>query len=124
MLTAALLCVVIFAAAANAQKVDRWWEATQKRNPWMYQIDNTDEKTWAVHTAVTFAGAGALWALTPMSFHTAGHVMVGFYFARELLNRTHWRGVRPVKFDYRHKPLDGFMDFAMPWLGFEVVVRW
>lgn len=104
--------------------LDRAWERLQGKYRWLYQLDNEDWKTWLAHGFITIVGGHALaWTWLPGEPDVWMRAIYGAYFAREILTRTTFRGWWPIKFDYRDKPLDGFMDFAVPAAAAELMVH-
>lgn len=113
------LCLLFFAASPLLGQFnpDRWRERQKWLPAW---LDDTDPKTWFWHSAISVGGGYALAAITPMGPATGMRVFVAAYFVREVLART---ARRPLRFNYRHKPLDGVLDFALPLTVVEVWVR-
>lgn len=81
------------------------WEPLQRRNHWLYQVDNKDWKTWILHglLAVLFGHLfgllwiGPLWGMV---------VACSLYALREFTAR--------VKLGWFYKSTDGIMDTAGP----------
>lgn len=115
--TYALLICLAYASTLEAQLFDRWRERQLWLPAW---LDDTPPKTWAWHAAIAVSVGAAIGWVTPLSVPEGMRFMVALYFVRELANRT---TLRPLRFNWRYKPLDGVMDVVTPAIAVELVIR-
>lgn len=87
------------------------WEPLQRRFPWLYQLDNTDWKTWIWHSAITLFVGFLLGLLPLLTFRTGTLLMAGFYGAREFIGVV-FEGNR----DYRDALMDALGPALVAWI--------
>lgn len=112
-----ILCAaLLFALPCQAQwyNPDAVWEKWQSRNPWMYELDNTREKSWGMHAAVAVTGGSLMGLIPGVSRRTGYQAFCAFYLGREFYG---------VAFQGNRKWIDVAGDVLSPCLAGEVMKR-
>lgn len=86
---------------------DRVWENWQRHNRWMYEVDNTDPKSWGAHALVdeSLGKAISVVSFRRISFRRGRQLICALYVVRE---------ANGVLFEHSRKRLDPVMDAVAP----------
>lgn len=104
--------LLLFCLMLQFREPDRIWERWERHNQWMYKLDNSDPKSWVIHSASAL-GFGSLIGLLPYVSKKQGvEAMLWFYFVREL---------NGVVREGNEKYVDAYYDWFVPYLSFRIV---